>query len=58
MAIRNLRFGGDAILRKTSKEVKEITPKVKELSPKSDDMRSVPGNYRIERENQPQLHVI
>lgn len=31
MAIRNLRFGGDAILRKTSKEVKEVTPKVKEL---------------------------
>ena len=31
MAIRNLRFGGDAILTKTSKEVKEITPKVKEL---------------------------
>ena len=35
MAIRNLRFGGDAILTKTSKEVKEITPKVKELN---DDM--------------------
>lgn len=31
MAIRNLRFGGDAILRKTSKEVKEVTPKVREL---------------------------
>ena len=31
MAIRNLRFGGDAILRKTSKEVREVTPKVKEL---------------------------
>lgn len=26
MAIRNLRFEGDPILRKTSKEVKEITP--------------------------------
>lgn len=31
MAIRNLRFEGDPILRKTSKEVKEVTPKVKEL---------------------------
>ena len=28
MAIRNLRFEGDPILRKTSKEVKEITPKI------------------------------
>jgi peptide deformylase len=31
MAIRNLRFEGDSILRKTCKEVKEVTPKVKEL---------------------------
>lgn len=31
MAIRNLRFEGDAILRKTSKEVKEVTPKIREL---------------------------
>lgn len=31
MAIRNLRFEGDPILRKTSKEVKEITPKIREL---------------------------
>ena len=31
MAIRNLRFEGDPILRKTSKEVKEITPKIIEL---------------------------
>ena len=31
MAIRNLRFEGDPILRKTSKEVKEITPKIVEL---------------------------
>ena len=31
MAIRNLRYEGDPILRKTSKEVKEITPKVLEL---------------------------
>lgn len=31
MAIRNLRFDGDPILRKVSKEVKEITPKVQEL---------------------------
>jgi peptide deformylase len=31
MAIRNLRFEGDSILRKTSKEVKEVTPKVREL---------------------------
>jgi peptide deformylase len=31
MAIRNLRFEGDPILRKTSKEVKEVTPKVREL---------------------------
>lgn len=31
MAIRNLRFEGDPILRKISKEVKEATPKVKEL---------------------------
>ena len=31
MAIRNLRIEGDPILRKTSKEVKEITPKIVEL---------------------------
>ena len=31
MAIRNLRFEGDPILRKTSKEEKEITPKIVEL---------------------------
>lgn len=31
MAIRNLRTEGDPILRKISKEVKEITPKVHEL---------------------------
>ena len=31
MAIRNLRYEGDPILRKTSKEVKEITPKIVEL---------------------------
>ena len=31
MAIRNMRYEGDAILRKTSKEVKEITPKIHEL---------------------------
>lgn len=31
MAIRNLRLEGDPILRKISKEVKEITPKVREL---------------------------
>jgi len=31
MAIRNLRFEGDPILRKISKEVKEVTPKIREL---------------------------
>ncbi len=31
MAIRNLRTEGDPILRKISKEVKEVTPKVQEL---------------------------
>lgn len=31
MAIRNLRFEGDPILRKTSREVTEITPKIREL---------------------------
>ena len=31
MAIRNLRYEGDAILRKTSREVKEVTPKVRQL---------------------------
>ena len=31
MAIRNLRYEGDPILRKTSKEVKEETPKIREL---------------------------
>ncbi len=31
MAIRNLRLEGDPILRKTSREVKEITPKIREL---------------------------
>lgn len=31
MAIRNLRYEGDAILRKASREVKEVTPKVRQL---------------------------
>lgn len=31
MAIRNLRLEGDPILRKKSREVKEITPKIREL---------------------------
>lgn len=31
MAIRNIRFDGDDILRKTCKEVKEVTPKIEEL---------------------------
>lgn len=31
MAIRNMRFDGDEILRKISKSVKEITPRTKEL---------------------------
>ena len=31
MAIRNLRYEGDPLLRKISKEVKEITPRIKEL---------------------------
>lgn len=31
MAIRNLRYDGDPILRKVSKEVKEITPRIEEL---------------------------
>ena len=31
MAVRNLRYEGDPILRKTSKEVKEITPRIREL---------------------------
>ena len=31
MAIRNLRYEADPILRKTSKEVKEVTPKIREL---------------------------
>ena len=31
MAVRNLRYEGDPILRKTSKEVKEVTPKIREL---------------------------
>ena len=31
MGIRNLRYEGDPILRKTSKEVKEVTPKIREL---------------------------
>lgn len=31
MAIRNLRLEGDPILRKTSKEVKEVTPKIQQL---------------------------
>lgn len=31
MAIRNLRFEGDPILRKKSKEVKEVTPKIRDL---------------------------
>lgn len=31
MAIRNLRFQGDPILNKQTKEVKEVTPKIKQL---------------------------
>ncbi|MDD5948928.1 MAG: peptide deformylase [Lachnospiraceae bacterium] len=31
MAIRNLRYDGDPILRKISKEVKEVTPRIEEL---------------------------
>lgn len=31
MAIRNIRIAGDAVLTRTSKEVKEMTPRVKEL---------------------------
>ena len=31
MAIRNLRYEGDSILRKTSKDVKEITPRTASL---------------------------
>ena len=31
MAVRNLRFDGDEILRKKSKKVKEITPRIEEL---------------------------
>ncbi len=31
MAIRNLRYDGDPILRKTCKEVTELTPRIKEL---------------------------
>ena len=31
MAIRNLRYQGDPILTKKTKEVKEITPKIKQL---------------------------
>ena len=31
MAIRNIRLEGDPILRKTSKEVKEVTPKIQQL---------------------------
>lgn len=31
MAIRNVRVAGDPILRKTSKEVKEVTPKIRVL---------------------------
>ncbi len=31
MAIRNIRYERDPILRKTSREVKEVTPKIKEL---------------------------
>ena len=31
MAIRNLRYDGDPILRKTSREVKEVTPHLEQL---------------------------
>lgn len=31
MAIRNIRLFGDEVLRKNSKEVKEVTPRIKEL---------------------------
>jgi len=32
MAIRNIRYEGDPILRKKSKKVEEVTPKIKELA--------------------------
>ena len=31
MAIRNLRYQGDAILNKPTKEVKAMTPKIRQL---------------------------
>lgn len=31
MAIRNLRYEGDPILNKKTKEVKEVTPRIKQL---------------------------
>lgn len=44
MAIRNIRRAGDPILRKVSKEVKEMTPRLKELiADMFDTMYSVSG---------------
>ena len=31
MAVRNIRYDGDSVLYKTSKEVKEMTPRIKQL---------------------------
>ena len=41
MAIRNLRLEGDPILRKKSREVKEVTPKIRELIDDMLDRKSV-----------------
>ena len=44
MAIRNIRIDGDEILRKKSKEVKEITPRITELiEDMFDTMREAEG---------------
>jgi peptide deformylase len=32
MAIRTIRYEGDEILRKTSREIKEVTPRIRELA--------------------------
>ena len=32
MAIRSIRYEGDEILRKTSREIKEVTPRIRELA--------------------------
>ena len=50
MALRNIRIHGDEVLRKTCKEVTEITPKIKMLiEDMIDTMYDLPSEKDIEK---------